>query len=123
MDKSGWFGLIAVVPGVFFVLLGIFSSDDSSMPSGRGPVIAAGFVFVFAGIACIVGALRTRAKGVIGSICGTLLLASMTAVPAFIFVDEGECVVLVLSLIPCAALTLAGVGWTVKEIRKLNRPA
>jgi len=120
LDKSGWLGLIAVIPGAFFVLLGIFSPDDGSMPSGRGPVIAAGLVFFFAGISSCIGALRTRYKGVIGGICGTLLLGAMTAVPAFIFADEGGCLLLILSVIPCAAVTLAGLWWTVKEVRKLR---
>lgn len=89
-------GIAAAVPGIFFIILGIFSKDESSMPAGRAPVIAAGFVFAFTGIALLLGTLaelfprlRNTLPG-FGHITGILLLVSFALVPIFLAIHESK---------------------------------
>lgn len=119
-ESKGLGGLVPIIIGVAFMLVAVFDPRDEAFPSGRMAVVAAGAVFVLAGNAVLINALKTRYRRLLLTLNGTFLLLSFASVPLLLSLGKtGERLLLVPFFI-CIILVVVGVGALLRESRPLR---
>ncbi len=124
-EAKGLIGLLPLAVGLAVFGVAAFDPRNDAFPSGRLPVVAAGCVFFFAGTAVFINGLDGAYRKLLLRINGTLLLVAFATVPLFLlWAGRTDApVVLWLSGLFCLGLVGAGVGATIREIRRLSNAA
>lgn len=97
VGKNTWMALITFVAGVCATLLGlgVIPSDESNFHAPHWVVTAAGFAFMFTGVAIAFGADRRRAQlsgmqGVVVDIACIVIMGSLGMIATWVGFGPGE---------------------------------
>ena len=87
--KNIWPRLLALVPGIVLVCIGLFDPRESAFSSGRAPVVAAGLVFAFVGAAFLINGLKTPYREALLALNTSFLLGAFALAPVAIVWHSG----------------------------------